>query len=437
MPKVSPRIHTLVFLFLGALVALGFFRIVNLSFLSDDYAIIRLITYPSWAATNWTEILRDFYTPLFFHDDSPFYRPMYVLSYGLDFALWGNWAAPYHLTNLALHLVASFFVYLVALELAPGERGREIAVTAAALFALYPVHTEPVIWIAGRVDVICAVFYFPALFFFLRWLRTGWRPGFVLSLAFFALALFSKEMAAALPGLLFLCALYRGRGLVASALAVTPFALVLGAYLAVRTTVLSGVDPEGYGANLQILASLWGLLYRTLHMLVPLNFALLPGGWVDLVVPAFVCVAVLVGVATFVAYRRGRAAGGLLLLLLPALYLVSVSPVFKLLDPDPTLVSARWFYIPSAFIALFIASVLWSALGACPRLASAASAAACVAFLAILLANQSPWLQAGEIAERHLRTGERPDLPVMYKGAHVFKAEITWIAANNPPFKER
>lgn len=431
-----PRTHALIFLCLGVLVALGFFPIVNLSFLSDDYAIIRLITYPGWAATNWTEILRDFYTPLFFHDDSPFYRPMYVLSYGLDFALWGTWSTPYHLTNLVLHLVASFFVYLVALELAPGESKRGIAVTAAALFALYPVHTEPVIWIAGRVDVICAVFYFPALYFFLRWLGTGWRPGFVLSLAFFVLALFSKEMAAALPGLLFLCAFYQGRGLVASAVAVTPFALVLGAYLAVRTTVLSGVDPEGYGANLRILASLWGLLYRTLHMLVPLNFALLPGGWMGLVGPALVCVAVLASAATFVAYRRDRAAGGFLLLL-PALYLASVSPVFKLLDPDPTLVSARWSYIPSAFVALFIACVLWAALGARPRWASVASAAACVAFLAILLVNQGPWLRAGEIAEQHLRTGEMPNLPLKYKGAHVFGAKITWIAANNPPFKER
>lgn len=434
MPETSLKAHALVFLLLGILVAAGYAVIVNLPFLSDDYAIIRLVTYPD-GVTNWSELLRDFYTPLFFHDASPFFRPMYVLSYGINFALHGTWAAPYHLTNVVLHLVVSFFVYLVALELAPEERRRGIAVTAGAIFALYPLHLEAVTWIAGRVDLICAVFYFPALLFSLRWLRTGRRLHLILSLAFFALSLLSKEMAVTLPGLFFVCALYRRKTLASSIMATVPFALVVGAYLLVRAIVLSGVDPYGgSGRDLHVFASFGGLLYRTMHAFFPLNFGLLPTEWQTFAGIALILLVVPLGVVLALAWQRGWNGGFPVLPLV--LYVLTLAPVFKFLKPDPLLTSSRWFYIPSALLAIFIAGLLWSAFGERGRRASFAAVVVCVAFLAILLVNQGPWLRAGEIAEQHLRTEKNPGMGLKYEGAHVFGAKITWIAANSPPFKE-
>jgi len=422
-------------LHLGILVAAGYAIIIKLPFLSDDYAIIRLITYPDWATTNWTEIFRDFYTPLFFHDASPFFRPMYVLSYGVNFALHGTWAAPYHLTNVVLHFFVSFFVYLVALELAPERRRREIAITAGAIFALYPLHLEAVTWIAGRVDLICAVFYFPALLFSLRWLRTGRRLYLVLSLTFFVMSLLSKEMAVTLPGLFFVCAFYWRRSLVSTIIATLPFALVMGAYLFVRAIVLSGVDPYGgSGRDLHLFASFWGLLYRTMHAFFPLNFGLLPTSWQSLTGFALVLLAVPLGVILVLAWRRGWNGGFLILPLV--LYLLTLAPVFKFLKPDPLLLSSRWFYIPSGLLAIFIAGLLWSVFGERGRSASFISVIVCGAFLTILLVNQGPWLRAGEIAEEHLRTGKNPGMGLKYEGAHVFGAKITWIAANSPPFEK-
>lgn len=225
MPKVSLKVHALVALLLGVLIFVAYAPIFNLSFLSDDWAIIRLITYPE---ASWREILRDFYSPRFYRDRGHFYRPMYGLSYGLNFWLFGTNPLGYHLTNLALHTVSAFFVYRIALELVEGGRRSGIAVTAGALFALYPIHAEAVTWVAGRVDLIVAAFYFPALFFFLRWLSTEKKLYLVLSLGSFALALMSKEMAVTLPGLLFFCALYRRQGIRASVLKVLPFRRTAG-----------------------------------------------------------------------------------------------------------------------------------------------------------------------------------------------------------------
>lgn len=432
--KAPLKQHALVGLLLAALVAAGYAPIVNLSFLSDDWAVIRLVTLPD-ADTNWSRTLNDLYTPLF--ENSSKYRPLYSLSFTVDFWLYGTNPVGYHLTNIALHLFSSFFVYLLALELVPGERKREIAITAGAIFALYPVHPEAVTWIAGRVDLIAAVFYLPAVIFFLRWLRTDARLYLALSLTAFILSLLGKEMAIALPGVLFLLALYRGKGFGGAVARTIPFAIILGVYLAFRAYVLSSTDSgslmdEEFGA----LLILQGFLYRTLHMFVPLNFGLLPAGWGSFIKPVFFLWPIPAGIALAIAYYRGWVSARLPLLLF-ALYCVALIPTAIALTPDPTLKGSRWSYIPSAFLSIFIAYAIWSALARRARWASLASVVVCGIFLAMLLANQGPWLKAGQISERMLEAGGDPELPVGYKGASAFGAKITWEAAIRPPFEER
>lgn len=434
MLKHPLKLHALVALLLLALVAAGYAPIVNLSFLSDDWAVIRLVTLPD-GVTNWSRNLNDFYTPLF--DRSSKYRPLYSLSFALDFWLYGTNSVGYHLTNIALHFLSSFFVYLLALELIPGERKREIAVTAGALFALYPVHPEAVTWIAGRVDLIAAVFYLPALIFFLRWLRTDKRLYLTLSLAFFILSLLGKEMAVALPGVLFLLALYRGKGFGGAVLRTIPFALVLGVYLAFRAYVLSSTDSGSLmDKELDVLLILQGFVYRTIHMFIPINLSLLPPGIWQALHFAFFFWPILVGIVLAIAYYRGWVLGRMLILLF-ALYCVALVPAAIGLAPDPTLKSSRWSYIPSAFLSIFIAYGIWAALARHARWATMASVVVCGIFLALLLANQGPWLKAGQISERMLEAGGNPELPVGYKGAPVFGAKITWESAIRPPFEQR
>ncbi len=434
MSKVSPKAHVLVALLLGILIFIAYAPVLNLSFLSDDWTIIRFLTRPD-SETNWMEILRDFYTPLFFQDASPFYRPLYGLSYGMNFWLFGTEPLGYHLTNLALHLTSSFFVYRIALELVEGEREFGIAVTAGALFALYPIHPEAVTWIAGRVDLIVAAFYLAAFFFFLRWLRQETRFYLVLSLLSFTLALMSKEMAVTLPGLLFLGALYKQRGLGGAVVRVLPFAILLGAYLLFRTYILSGVDAYGIvGRELDLLANLKGFVYRTGHLFVPVNLSLLPAGWRSIFEAFFllwwVPALLLAGFAYYLGWLRGW-----LPPLLFALYAVALVPVFKGLRPDPVFAQARWSYIPVAFLAILLAYCAWTLFGQRVRLAVPVVALLCGAFFGVLLLNNGPWQRADEITRKRLESGVAPDYPLEYKGAHVFVNRSTWVSANNPPFE--
>lgn len=436
MSKVSLKMHALVALVLGILVSTAYAPVMNLSFLSDDWTIIRFVTRPD-SVTNWAEILRDFYTPLFFQDVSPFYRPLYGLSFGLNFWLFGTEPLGYHLTNLVLHVTSAFFVYLVALELVEGDRRWGMALTAGALFALYPVHPEAVTWVSGRVDLIVAVFYLAAFYFFLRWLRAGGKLSLALSLVSYTLALMSKEMAVTLPGLLFLCALYKRKGFRGAVIRVLPFVLLLGAYLLFRTYILSGVDAYGIvGRDLDLLANLKGFVYRTGHLLAPVNLSLLPDVWRTVLGAFFffwwIPASLFAGLAYYLGWLRGW-----LPPLLFALYALALVPVFKGLRPDPVLSQSRWSYIPLVFLTILLAYLVWALLRWRARLAAPVAVLVCAAFFGVLLLNNGPWIKAGEITEQRLETVSEPDYPLEYKGAHIFINRSTWVSANNPPFEDK
>src|SRR5215467_12601925 len=97
-----------------------------------------------------------------------FYRPIQTVTYTLAYALGGLSPVPYHAFSLLYHAAASVFVYLIGIELMLGPTA---AFAIAGLFAVHPIHTEAVAWIAGIPDVACGAFYFGSVWLFLRYLK--------------------------------------------------------------------------------------------------------------------------------------------------------------------------------------------------------------------------------------------------------------------------
>jgi tetratricopeptide (TPR) repeat protein len=148
-----------------------------------------------------------------------YYRPLTIATYLLDRAVGGGDAFPFHLSVVLAHTVASVLVYALALQLlAVGRSGRRTAaapradssdavarvgaVSAGALFALHPIHTESVAWAAGRSDVLATGFLLAVLVVTGQAQRT-WVTS-VLGAAFALAALGAKETAVAIYPLMFL-----------------------------------------------------------------------------------------------------------------------------------------------------------------------------------------------------------------------------------------
>ncbi|MGH9351744.1 MAG: tetratricopeptide repeat protein, partial [Terriglobia bacterium] len=128
-----------------------------------------------------------------------YYRPVMTLTYAFCHTLFGFRAAGFHLVSIVMNAAVVCLVFVVARRV---FQDRALAFLAATLFALHPVHTEAVDWIAAVTDLEAAFFFLLAFWFFLS-LRgaTGkrWAVLQAAMLASYALALLSKESAAALP----------------------------------------------------------------------------------------------------------------------------------------------------------------------------------------------------------------------------------------------
>ena len=136
--------------------------------------------------------------------------PATRLSYLVDMEIFGLRPGGYHFTNAFLHALAAVFLFAFLLA-ATGAAWPSAFV--AMLFAVHPLHVESVAWIAERKDVLFALFWFLALWSYVR--RHYW-----LTLLAFCLGLMSKPMIVTLPLVLLLLDIWPLRQPLRSALRV-------------------------------------------------------------------------------------------------------------------------------------------------------------------------------------------------------------------------
>ncbi|HKQ96450.1 MAG TPA: DUF1736 domain-containing protein, partial [Candidatus Polarisedimenticolia bacterium] len=100
--------------------------------------------------------------------DAGLWRPLTSLTFALDRAVAGLEPAWFHLVNVGWHAVVTGLLTLLALDLGAGVAG---ALLAGGLFAVHPVHTEAVVGIVGRAELIAAAAVLGALLLHRRALR--------------------------------------------------------------------------------------------------------------------------------------------------------------------------------------------------------------------------------------------------------------------------
>ena len=94
------------------------------------------------------------------------FRPITTWTYRLGYLLHGTDSSGYHVASLLLHAVCSYLVGLFAKRVF--ELSRNVALLAAFLFAVHPIHTENVLYLVGRADILASIFYLLALMYALQ-----------------------------------------------------------------------------------------------------------------------------------------------------------------------------------------------------------------------------------------------------------------------------
>ena len=320
--------------------------------------------------------------------------PVQILSYAIDYRLWGLHPAGYHLTNILLHGACAALLWLVVRAITGLPR---TATASALLFALHPAGAEVVAWVSERKTLLCAAFMLASL---LAWLRAegerAWAMG-LLSAALFVLAAASKVAVAPFP--VILLALHVTTRVRPNAPRTAALILCLGASVASGLATLHGHAMEegihgihggSLSAHLRLMAVVFGR-YGT-KLLFPVRLS----PYYDfqssaITTPAVVLAAALAAAAlagTLAALLRRREAGfwaaGAWLLWLPA---------SSLLVPISTPMADRYLYLPMLFLAPLAVTIL------APRMPerdarSARLLALLLAMFALLAAKQGTYWQS-------------------------------------------
>jgi len=184
-----------IFTSLSLLTFLAFGEALRAPFIWDDENLI--LNNPLLSqATGFLKALSPSYWQ---HSDFPEdYRPFEMWSYILDHVFWGKNPLGYHLTNLLLHAFNCAALSLLILLFFGSVR---IAATTGILFALYPMHSEAVIWVKNRSELLSAAFALVSLISCVRY-GNGGRPSVVLlalAIISFTLSSLTKEPALIVP----------------------------------------------------------------------------------------------------------------------------------------------------------------------------------------------------------------------------------------------
>jgi len=102
----------------------------------------------------------------------------------------------HHFTNVLLHALNTVLLFAVMRRMT-GAFWKSAAV--AALFAVHPLHVEPVAWIAERREVLSGLFWILSLGAYLRYVNKPSTAAYGLLAAAFACGLMSKPMIVTLP----------------------------------------------------------------------------------------------------------------------------------------------------------------------------------------------------------------------------------------------
>jgi tetratricopeptide (TPR) repeat protein len=360
---------------------------------------------------SWHNLPQAFGSDLWYHvaRSQVYYRPLFVVWSMLNYSVFGLRPWGWHLGSILVHLGAVLSLFWLARRL-----GLEYwtAALAALVFALHPVHIEPVVWISAASDSMVTLFAVLAFVTFLNGRershshRVSWR---VLSLTFFACALLTKEMALTFAVLVGIFAWLRPptentaplRKCRDAILETLPYALVTLAYVVLRKHALT----HGGGS----FDSARGMMdvFRTLPLVVStyLEKLVIPVGLtgyyytpyvtseilIQVIVPSILLLAV--GMCLWLWHRRekdvavGFAGLWVLVGLAPALYLRNFG--------NGDFVRDRYMYLPSVGFAILLARALrrlpaiarWraSVVQAC------AVAALCIFYVGASLSQQVYW----------------------------------------------
>ena len=287
------------------------------------------------------------------------YRPFQMLTYMIDYSVWGLNVTGYHLTNTLLHILVALAVYWLITIL---FNKRTISFFTAILYVIHPVHTEAVSYISGRADSLAALFMLLSIIFYITQLRANTVFISILMILSYIVAILSRENALILPILLVLY-----HYVFKSKVKIKPFLTIVSivfGYIVLRTLVLKSISFPGLNFNILFLRipGLFVAIINYLRLLfLPFNLHMDYGNAIfhltDLRAISGLAITSLLILYIFQKRNNNR-----LVSFSIAWFFINLLPVTNIYPAQISYMAEHWLYLPCMGFALAVASVLYGIL---------------------------------------------------------------------------
>jgi tetratricopeptide (TPR) repeat protein len=326
-----------------------------------------------------------------------YFRPLQFVAYGLIYRAFGPSAPAFHLSMAMLHAVNTALVYRLARRLLSG-RMESAPWVAAALFAVHPIHTEAVNWIAALPDLLTTTFALVGLCAFAaeKAAPNGWQTAGHCAIYF--AALLTKETGVMLLPLYAAYQWMRAAGGSEARRNQAMYAGMLGVlavYLAMRVHALGGIAPgqqtffylgaAEFVMSAAVLAAryfaalVWPANLNFFHVFHPATGA----SW-ELAL-ALVALAAIAWAAWWFRQREPLVPFAIFWMA------AAIAPALNISGVGQNVFAERYLYLPSVGFAL-LAGLVWTLLASArPRWAWAAAAAVLLVFSVETFARNPDW----------------------------------------------
>lgn len=288
-----------------------------------------------------------------------YYRPLINLSYTLDYKVWGLFAPGFRVTNLMLHLFACFSIFVLYNQF---FKKNYIALMLVLVFALHPVNTETVSWVSSRNNILSSLFGILSLIYYIRSYKKRKYGEYILSIVFFAFAVFSKEFGLMLLPIFFLYQRIfnnKKESICVELREYIPFILISAIYFILRQSVTGSlITPSGFSdVFTRIYNAPYVLFLNFKLILLPFNLHSFiikyPEGLFNVrTIACLLCFAL--GIILMWVYRKNR-----IVIFSFGVFLVAIFPVLGIIKTSaPSLIAMRWLYFPMPFILILLAMPL-------------------------------------------------------------------------------
>lgn len=246
---------------LAATLLLAYGSSLVASFAVDDLILLKNAQESTWTFAGMArsfhlgaEDLSDGWIPTLLQEYKLiFFRPVFMALLKFETELWGAWTPGYHISNLLLQFCVILLVYRWSADFKLEKR---YSFLAALLFVLYLPNLMAVNWVAGRTEIMAALFSITSVAALGRFYTSRKWTHYALSFGAALLALGTKENAVMIPFLHVVSAAFlygprqpRTHEIKRPIYAIVPFFILLPIYFAIRSWALHGFPAPPAGFN--------------------------------------------------------------------------------------------------------------------------------------------------------------------------------------------